>query len=975
MIDVERYHRIDEIFQAALELDPRERPSYISQACDGDESLLKEVEYLLASDGQPWGLIGTPAFEMVAPLLARDQPELNAGDSIGHYHVVSLLGVGGMGHVYLAEDASLGRKVALKLLPTSYTRDGSRLRRFQQEARAASALNHPNILTIHELGEVDGRQFIATEFVEGETLRERLKHGPLNLPETLDIAIQIAGALAAAHKAGIVHRDIKPENIMLRHDGYVKVLDFGLAKLTQQDEPTTQAPAAENVNISSGLVMGTVKYMSPEQTRGQQVDPRSDIFSFGVVLYEIVAGHAPFQGETSSELIGAILKKAPIPLTNVPEEIQQLLSRALRKRKEDRYQTIQDLLVDLKALREHKAVTLAEAQATGEKVNGSALSASAGAAISTASTIESIGRGIRRHKTSATLILASLAIVGVGLTFSLNRLGKRLRAPSRQMKITRIPDTDKARSVAISPNGEYIVYAEMSSPGNPSAKQSLWLLQLATNHRTQIRPPTDIDYDSLTYSRDGADIFYVSEGVLYRTPAAGGEAIKVLSDVGGAISFAPDGAQFAFGRVLNPEETALMIANVDGSGERILTRRKRPEVLSPDGPAWSPDGSLIACASGVMARNRQMSLIGFDLTTNEERKIAEQFWDDVHSRLVWLPDGSGLIAVTKQGAEVQTWAIPYPSGEAHKITSDPNYDYSNLGLAADGKNLVALESAPRNSLWIVPNGDPDAAKPITSGGHDDYRHVSWTPDGRILYASSIGTNRDIWIMNGDGTQPKQLTANAGENQQPEASADGRYIVFSSNRANNGAYNIWRMDIDGSNPVQLTRGSGEVQPVCSTDGRWVVYSQGPPNTTPEQKTIWKVPIDGGEQVQLSDRPSSGAGISHDGTLIACWYKQDSASPMKIALIPFAGGPPIKILDVIRTTIHPVRWSPDGQAINYIKTSAFVGNIWSQPVSGGPPKQLTKFTFELIGGFDWSRDGTLVCSRVHSAQDVVLISDFR
>src|SRR5215510_12088406 len=352
MIDIQRYRRIDEIFQAALELDPNERPSYISQACSGDETLLREVEYLLASEDERWELIGTPAFEMVAPLLAKDQPQLKAGDSIGHYQVVSLLGVGGMGQVYLAEDAKLGRKVALKLLPTSYTRDESRLRRFQQEARAASALNHPNILTIHELGKVNGDQFIATEFVEGETLRERLRRAPLNLAETLDVAVQLAGALAAAHKAGIVHRDIKPENIMLRHDGYVKVLDFGLAKLTEQPEPATQTAATENVDISSGLVMGTVKYMSPEQASGRQVDPRSDIFSFGVVLYEMIAGRPPFGGKNSSELISTILKKEPAPLIDVPEETQRLISRALRKKKEDRYQTIEDLLADLKSLKE-----------------------------------------------------------------------------------------------------------------------------------------------------------------------------------------------------------------------------------------------------------------------------------------------------------------------------------------------------------------------------------------------------------------------------------------------------------------------------------------------------------------------------------------------------------------------------------------------------------------------------------------------
>src|SRR5437762_4974111 len=297
MIDIDRYRRIDEIFQAALELEPRERTSYISEACSGDGALLKEVEYLLASDDQEWELIRTPAFEMVAPLLAKDQPALEAGESIGHYQVVSLLGVGGMGQVYLAEDSKLRRKVALKLLPASYTRDESRLRRFQQEARAASALNHPNILTIHELGEVNGEQFIATEFVEGETLRDRLNRAPLNLAETLDVAVQIAGALAAAHKAGIVHRDIKPENIMLRHDGYVKVLDFGLAKLIEAEEARPEDLTRSMNQTGTGTVMGTLHYMSPEQSRGEEVDARTDIFSLGVVLYEMVTGQLPFEGK------------------------------------------------------------------------------------------------------------------------------------------------------------------------------------------------------------------------------------------------------------------------------------------------------------------------------------------------------------------------------------------------------------------------------------------------------------------------------------------------------------------------------------------------------------------------------------------------------------------------------------------------------------------------------------------------------
>src|SRR5437660_7391605 len=352
----ERYQQIDQIFQAALGLDPEQCAAYLDKTCTGDEKLRQEVESLITSDQGGLSFIDEPAFEMAARILASDEPALAAGDHIDRYEVVSLLGSGGMGEVYLAHDEKLDRRIALKLLPSHFTTNEDRLRRFQQEARAASALNHPNIITIHELGEVDGQQFIATEFVESETLRERLKCGPLNLPETLDIAIQIAGALAAAHKARIVHRDIKPENIMLRLDGYLKVLDFGLAKLTEEHKPTTQVQAAENVNVSSGLLMGTVKYMSPEQAQGLQVDARSDIFSFGVVLYEMLTGRAPFKGEDTSRLVRSILKDQPRRLTeyalDAPEELQRIISKALSKNRAKRYHTAEDLLVDLKTLRQ-----------------------------------------------------------------------------------------------------------------------------------------------------------------------------------------------------------------------------------------------------------------------------------------------------------------------------------------------------------------------------------------------------------------------------------------------------------------------------------------------------------------------------------------------------------------------------------------------------------------------------------------------
>src|SRR5689334_12041826 len=353
----ERWQQVKEIFNSAINYRPEERSSFISQACYGDDDLRSEVESLIASHEQGGSFIDKPAFEAAASLLVSNPAELKSGQTIASYEVISFLSRGGMGEVYLAEDKRLGRKVALKLLPASFTTDQDRLRRFEQEARAASALNHPNIITIYEIREAAGSHVIATEFVEGETLRHRLSRAPLTLSETLNIAIQVADALSAAHKAGIIHRDIKPENIMLRPDGYVKVLDFGLAKLSEQAMPAVAAEAPTiQVRTGSGIVIGTAGYMSPEQARGLGVDHRSDIFSLGAVIYEMLARRKPFEGETPSDTLAAILKTEPTPLIRiapgVPAELVRIVNKSLRKDREERYQVVKDLWLDLKALKQ-----------------------------------------------------------------------------------------------------------------------------------------------------------------------------------------------------------------------------------------------------------------------------------------------------------------------------------------------------------------------------------------------------------------------------------------------------------------------------------------------------------------------------------------------------------------------------------------------------------------------------------------------
>src|SRR5882724_5828832 len=353
----ERGKKVIDLFQSALKRAPEERAAFLDETCHDDEGMRREVESLLTSHECAENFIEVPAFEVAPELATNDSADALIGKLLGHYCIESLIGVGGMGEVYLARDERLGRKAALKLLPDSVTADETQLGRFKNEARTASALNHPNILTVYEIGVEGNVQFIATEFIEGVTLRTALASGRMSAHRALEIAVQVASALAAAHDAGVVHRDIKPENIMLRPDGYVKVLDFGIAKLTEQrrasDDHRVETTAL--LQTRPGLVLGTTHYMSPEQARGQKVDARSDIWSLGLVLFEIVTGSPPFRGETPSDCIAAILTAEPAPLSSispdVPAKLESILQKALRKNTGERYQTIKEMLAELRVLK------------------------------------------------------------------------------------------------------------------------------------------------------------------------------------------------------------------------------------------------------------------------------------------------------------------------------------------------------------------------------------------------------------------------------------------------------------------------------------------------------------------------------------------------------------------------------------------------------------------------------------------------
>ncbi len=1000
----ERWQQIKQVFNSALERTGSERPGFLAEACAGDESLRGEVESLLSSHEREGRFIDAPAYEVAADLLVEKPSTIGSGQNFGSYRVLSVLGRGGMGEVYLAEDNRLGRKVALKLLPSSFTNDSERLRRFEREARAASALNHPNILTIYEVGSFDGRQFIAAEYVEGQTLRQRQARSRLKLAEILDLSIQVASALAAAHRAGIVHRDIKPENIMLRSDGYAKVVDFGLAKLTETPKASAESSVSTilQLDTDTGVVMGTTAYMSPEQARGLALDARTDIWSLGVVLYEMLSGAVPFKGDTRSDLIVSILDRDPAPLVTkeiVPSELDWIVRKALRKDREERYQTAPELLGDLRGLKQQLEIAAHFERSVTPDVTTSSRDATADATKDYLATqeptplpTEVIARTATAtqeqyptrlaHRTRAIAIPTGLSILLIGAILVAYRFltATRPLAPFQSMQITRITNSGKAIDSALSPDGKYVVYS-LSDAG----KQSLWIRQVSTANDKLIVPPGPFGFFGVTFSPDGNDLYYAIKamdvGTLYRLPALGGTPVKILERLDGPVSISTDGKQLALVRsnYPNPGESALVIANTDGTGERNLAILKAPEYLAPlffTGPSWSPDGKLIAASVGRHGSPHRV--FAFGVADGKATDLTPNPWQFT-ARVAWLPDMSGLLVVAGEGAAAsQIYFLSYPGGEKRRITNDLN-GYRSIALAADGTRFSTIQASGLVNIWIAPDGHAKRAMQLPTGNVGFFGStgstLSWTPDGGIVFISTETGNLDIWFMDSKGENRRQLTTYAGEDLSPAVSPDGRYVVFTSSRA--GKRNIWRMGIDGSDPKPLTNGLSDSLATISPDSRWVFYS----SLVSGKPTLWRVAIDGGTPVEITNRPATIPTVSPDGKLIAYLYPDSPdpvAPPNRIAIMPIEGGEPIRTFPFQGPTITGVsaRWSGDGRSILYTASNNNVTNIWSQPVEGGPPRQVTDFKDSLMTGFAWSSDGkVLACTRGILLRDVVLISETR
>ena len=883
---------------------------------------------------------------------------LVTGTKLGRYEIRTQLGAGGMGEVYLAQDTTLGRRVALKLLPHEHTQNEERLRRFKQEAKAASALNHPNILTIHEVAEVDGHHFIATEFIDGETLRTSITlKGSMKTGEALKVATQVASALAAAHEAGIVHRDIKPENIMIRRDGYVKVLDFGLAKLTEtvtQIVDTSAKTMPRLAHTASGVVLGTAQYMSPEQAAGKKVDARSDIFSFGAVLYEMLTGQRAFEGDSLMEMVAAILNQEPKPLpARVPAELTKVILRCLRKDPARRYQTMADLKVALEDLREESA-------GSGRQVP------------------------VQARRRWVWAIWGALLVVAVLVGLFVWRPWRTgpPAEPLRAVALTTLPGVEQSPS--LSPDGNYVVF---TWAGPKQDNPDIYVQQIGSGSPARRTTDSLDDYNPV-WSPDGKWIAFLRS----QPPAPTGlrsRELRLIPPLGGPERKLADirSQDFPYAVYLawSADSNSLVVTDSPGEGQpdalfvvsfetgekRRLTNPQQP-VRADTSPAISPDGRSLVFLRRTTWGAGELHLLplGKDLTVAGEPKRLTPV--DLRADFpAWMPDGKEIIFSAKGGlwrlavtGKNTPMRIPYVGEDGLTPT---------ISRAQPGKpaRLVYVRSFWDANFWRIETpapGAPSMSAPVMAiaSTKAEY-HCQFSPDGRrVAFSSDRSGDTEIWVSDPDGSNAAQLTStHAQDSNCPHWSPDGQLIAFSSN--GEGEWDIYVVPAAGGKSQRLTSHPAiDLCPAFSRDGKWIYFS----STRSGDSRIWKMAATGGDAVQVTPNQGGAVFESPDGGNI---YYATVSVVSPVWRLPTSGGEPVKVLDgVVWFNFCLVE-----KGAYYIDRFGSETRLQYLNFATGKPTTVARNLGEVTAGLTATPDGrTIIFTRVDSStDDLMLVEDFR